>query len=416
MTDISQQTLTMPLGTRVKLSVMMFLQYMMMPVWFNTVVPYVKTLPGGEAWEAWCGALLGLGMLASPLLCMFADRFFNAEKVLALCDFAGAVFLAGCFFAKSPALLFVLLLATTLSYMPTWSLSSAIAMANSTTAAFPHIRVFGSVGWAASAVFSVVGIKCFGLADFDKTAWIFASGALVAALGGLLALLLPATPPKGRGTPLSVVDAFGLKAFILFKKPEFLVFSLLLVGGMVSFQWYMGYNTKYLDEVGFSVLSLSMTQNLGQVGELGFMLLLPFILKKFGYKWSMVLGLSVLALRYACFYGAVRFGVPMLNLGGIMVHGLVFGLLIVGAQMYVDAIAPQEIRNQAQGLIMLLCSGLGALFSVVLFDRVLHACECACAVPGQIGHDWSQPFLLAAGLAAALAVLMAVLFRPKGRV
>ncbi len=401
----------MPLGTRVKLSAMMFLQYMMMPVWFNTVVPYVKTLPGGDAWEAWCGGLMGFGMLASPILCMFADRFLNAEKVLALCNFAGGACLAGCFFAKTPALLFVLLLATTLFYMPTWSLSSAIAMANSTTAAFPHIRVFGSVGWAASAVFAVIGINCFGLADFEKSAWIFASGAFVSVLGGLLALLLPATPPKGRGTPMSVVDAFGLKAFTLFRKPEFLIFSLLLVGGMISFQWYMGYNTKYLDEVKYSVLSLGMTQNLGQVGELGFMLLLPFILKKFGYKWSMVLGLSVLAFRYVCFYGAVSWGVPVLNLGGILLHGLIFGLLIVGAQMYVDAIAPKEIRNQAQGLVMLLSAGVGSLLSVVLFDRVLYTSECL--VNGHAGHDWTKPFLLAAVLAGVLAVVMAALFRPK---
>ena len=409
MSTLPLETLTMPLGTRAKLSAMMFLQYMMMPVWFNTVVPYVKTLPGGGAWELWCGMLMGLGMLASPLLCMFADRFLNAERVLALCNFAGAALLAGCFFAKAPATLFLLLLGLMFCYMPTWSLTSAIAMANSTTAAFPHIRVFGSVGWAASAVFSVVGIRFFGIVDFDKTPWIFASGACVALLGGLLALALPATPPRGRGTPMSVVDAFGLKAFALFRRPDFCVFAVLVTLGMVPFQWYMGYNTKYLDEAGFSYLSL--VQNLGQVGELGLMLLLPFILRKLGYKWSMVLGLAALAVRYACFWGAFRLGWTVLDFGGILVHGLIFGLLIVGAQMYVNVVAPVAIRNQAQGLVMLLTGGVGAVCSSVVFDRILQASE-KTGVNGAVVHDWSQPFLVAFVISVVLTVLMIVLFRP----
>lgn len=406
MTDAANDSLSMPLGTRAKLSAMMFLQYMMLPVWFNTFIPYVRTLAGGEDWVVWCGMLMGLGMLASPLLGMFADRLLNAEKVLAICNFACAGLLSGCFFARSPALLFALLLAVTLVYMPTWSLTAGIAMANSTRAAFPHIRVFGSIGWVCSAVFSVVGIRCCGIADFDKSPWIFASGAVAAALGGALALVLPATPPQGRGRPARVVDAFGLGALILFRKPAFCIFAVLLTLGMVPFQWYMSYNTLYLDASGFRYLSL--TQNLGQVGELGLMLLLPFILRTLGFKWSMVCGLAALAFRYACFYCATRLGWSVLDFGGILMQGLIFGLLIVGAQMYVDAIAPSEIRNQAQGLIMLLTGGIGAMLSVGVFDRVLAASR----LP-EGGYDWSVPFLLALGISLVLVVAMSFCFRPR---
>lgn len=406
MSDISDQSLSMPLSLRIRLSAMMFLQFMTLPVWFNTVIPYVKTLPGGEKWVVWCGMFMGFGMFASTLFGMFADRFLNAEKVFSLCNFTCAGLLAAASFIHDPGILFFTLLAACFVSLPCWSLVSTIALANAPASAFPHIRVFGSLGWVASAVFSIVGINCFGIADFDKSPWIFASGAFVALLCGLLGFILPPTPPKAKGTPMSLVDALGLKALVLFRNPAFAIFALLLVLAMIPFQWYMGYNTTYLDESGFKYLTL--TQNLGQVGELAFMLVLPFILKKCGYKWAMVIGLAALAFRYACFWGSVKFGCPALDFGGILVHGLIFGLLIIGAQMYVDDFAPIELRNQAQGLVMCLTAGVGVFLSVGIFDRVLKANT----LPSG-GHDWAPPYLLALGISIVLTFLMALLFRPS---
>ena len=177
MTDVADQKISMPLGLRIKLSAMMFLQFMTLPVWFNTIIPYVKTLPGGESWTVWCGMFIGFGTLASPLIGMFADRFLNAEKVLALTHLVYAALLSACFFVRTPAVLFTLLLLACFVNMPGWSLTATIAMTHSTPAAFPHIRVFGTLGWVASAVFSVVGISCLGITGFDTSPWIFACAA-----------------------------------------------------------------------------------------------------------------------------------------------------------------------------------------------------------------------------------------------
>ena len=116
----------------VLLSVMMFLQFMMLPVWFVPMFPYVQSLPGGADWALWCGMIMGFGTFTSPLAGMFADRFLNAEKVLAICNFVGAVLLGAAFFATSPAILFFLLLAAMCFYMPTWSLTATIGMAHPT--------------------------------------------------------------------------------------------------------------------------------------------------------------------------------------------------------------------------------------------------------------------------------------------
>lgn len=404
MTDVSAQSLSMPLALRVKLSAMMFLQFMIMPVWFNTFIPYMRTLEGGSEWTVWCGMLMGFGMLVSPLLGMFADRFLNAEKVLAICNFMCAVLLCMCRFVSSPVHLFLLLLAVTIVYMPTWSLVSAMAMANSTPAAFPHIRVFGSIGWICSAVFSVVAIKFLDVGHFDKSSYIFSTAAVVSALAGFLSLAMPPTPPKGKGQPVRVSDAFGLAAFSLFRNRDFFIFGSILVLAMIPFQWYMAYNTMYLDESGFRYLSL--TQNIGQIGELALMLALPFIFRKCGYKWAMVMGLGALALRYVFFLAAVKYGLPAFDICGILMHGVVFGLLIVGAQMYVNTIAPPDLLNQAQGLVMMLTGGIGVFLSVNIFNAVLKSN----AVEGG-RHDWSIPFLVALAIAAVLTLLMALLFK-----
>jgi MFS family permease len=96
--------------TKIKLIVMMFLQYLMLPVWLVPLLPYVQSLDGGSEWVFACGLLMGIGTLASPLVGMFADRFLNAEKVLAICNALVALLLAIAFFVTTPAVLFAALL------------------------------------------------------------------------------------------------------------------------------------------------------------------------------------------------------------------------------------------------------------------------------------------------------------------
>lgn len=392
----------------VKLAVMMFVQFLMLPVWLIPLLPYVQGLEGGKDWVFACGLLMGIGTFASPLVGMFADRFLNAEKVLAICNALTAALLGMAFFVKDPAILFGVMLAAMLVYMPTWSISSAIVLAHAPAATFARIRAIGSIGWVASGLFSVIGVKVFGIGNFDATPWIFASGAAAALLGATIALTLPATPPRAKGMPMSIVDALGLKAFALFRDPTFAAFGFLITLAMVPFCWYVAYNPVYLAESGFSYLTL--TQNLGQVGEIVFMLMVPFIVRKLGYKWALVTGMGAVMFRYAAFLTAVKFGFAAGDFAGILIHGLAFGILCVGAQMYIDGAAPAELKNQAQGLVMLLMNGVGIFLSNIIFDRILGANVIA-ADP--VRHDWTVPYASAFLLAFAIAVAFAVAFNPK---
>ncbi len=390
-----------------KLAGMMFVQNMIFPVWFNTIVPYVRTLPGGDKWVPLCGVLMGIGMFASPVVCMFADRYLDSGKVLALCNFAAALALGAATCVTDPAVLFALLLVSTVFLMPTWSVVAALTMAHLPTSAFPYIRACGSIGWAASAVFSIVAIRWLGIADFETSPLILATAAGVAAFAGLLALAMPPTPPKAKGVPASFADAFGLRAFVLLKDKSFLLLSALILLAMIPFQWYMGYNTLYLAEAKFTYLSL--TQNLGQVAELGFMVLLPFLFKRFSFRGVLLIGLAALVVRYAAFTGAVMTGYHALDFGGILIHGLIFGVLIVAFQMHAAEVAPPELRNQAQGFVMLLTAGLGGFLSVGVFDRLLR--PVAAGAP----HNWSLAYPVALALSFAVLILAALFYRPKAK-
>ena len=376
----------------VVLATMMFLEYMAMPVWFIPMLPYVRSLQGGENWTLWCGLIMGIGTFASPLVGMFADRCLNAERVLAICYFSSAALLAGAFFVTSPALIFVVLLAAMLFYMPTWALTATVAMAHASKDAFPRIRVFGTIGWIVSCVFSLAA-AAGGFKGFDSSPWIFAGGAAVSAAAGLFSFALPKTPPQAKGTPISVGDALGLGALVLLRDKSFRSFAILLLLAMIPFQWYNVYCAAYLKESGYQYLTTTM--NIGQAGEIFFMLLVPLIFRRVGYRRALVLALVVLALRNIFFAVSSAYGFAALDFCGIVVHGLIFGLLVVGAQMFVDEVAPPELRNQAQGLVNLILAGVGVFASNFIFDAILKSSS---------PTPWTTAYVVAIAISLVTAV------------
>lgn len=395
-------------GKMIRLMVMMFIQNMMFPVWFTTVCPYVSTLSEDSLWVVLCGLLIGIGMLASPVVCMVADRFLDSVKVLALCNLLSAGALAVAALMTDPAWIYSCLVVVTVFQMPTWSVAAAIAMAHAPTRSFPYIRACGSIGWACSAVISVVAIKFFGISDFERSNLIFWAGAAVALMGAVTALMMPSTPPKAKGTPMSVADALGLRALVLLKDRQFCILSGVLLLAMIPLQWYMNYCSVYLDEVKFTYLSA--TYNLGTAAELGFMLLLPLMFKKMSFKSIMLIGLGALVFRYACFSAAAISGIRAFDLGAILIHGLIFGIVIVGVQLHAAELAPPELRNQAQGYVMTLSAGVGNLLSVALFGfLVLPLFKVS-----DKQHNWTVPYLISFGLAVLAMILFAVLYKaPK---
>jgi len=348
---------SMSMGVRIKLSMMMFLQFMLFAVWFVQLSSYATQMGIKGTMLSLIVSSMAIGCLASPIVGMIADRHFASQKVLATVNALCAILLFFAAGTTDSTILFILLLGAMLCYMPTWGLTSAIAMANSPAEKFPQIRVFGSIGWVCAG-FIGVGYKYFEI-GFDGTNLPFYYGAALSAVAAALAFTIPHTPPPAKGQPASIVDALGLKAFTLMKDFRFALFIIISTLVMVPFSIYWSYGGLFLKDKGFEMLTFTM--NLGQAAEMLFMLLIPIALKKLGVKWAMVMGLSALVVRYVAFWMGGTQEIEALYYVAILVHGLIFGFFFVGGQIYIDKFAPKEIRGQAQGFIFLMTFGVGLL-------------------------------------------------------
>jgi nucleoside transporter len=389
--------------TRIRLSGMMFLQYLMFAVFWVPLSGYLGELGASDTITWLTLSTMAFGCMVAPIFCMIADRHFASNRVLMLLNVACAVFFFLAARQTDPAKLFKYLLLAMFCYMPTWSLTNAVAMANTPSEKFPQIRVFGSIGWVASGLFSLVAMKVFAAEAFDKTALPLYCGAATAIVAAVINLTLPNTPPPAKGQPASVVDALGLRALTLMKNFNFAAFILLSMLVMIPFTLYFSLGAKFFMSQGFELVTVTM--NWGQFVEMFLMLLVPIALAKFGVKWTIVIGLVALVVRYVALWGGVAQDQTPLYFLAILVHGIIFGFFFVGGQVYVDKKAPPEIRAQAQGLIVLICFGVGMFvgnyFNVSLITWCTSDEVC----------NWSNVFMVTSIISVALLVAFLFLFR-----
>ncbi len=399
---MTEQT-TMSMDVRARLSCMMFLQYMLLPVWFMPLAAYLSNLDL-QAYIPWVMSTQAFGCLASPLIGMFADRHFSSERVLACLNVIAGVLLIVAAQVTSGMIVFICLLVAMLAYMPTWGLTSSIAMSHSPSEKFPQIRVFGSIGWVAAGVFSYVALKVWG-AEIDGTATVFYCGAGVAFLAAVTNLFLPHTPPPAKGQKASIVDVLGLRSFSLFRYPDFTIFVLISILVTVAFSIYWSYLSLFLTDKGFKLLTV--TQNWGQFAEMFFMLLIPMAIARVGLKWAMVIGLIAQLVRYGSFLAGDMLGMDIFYFIAILVHGLIFGFFFVGGQIYVDRRAPKEIRAQAQGFMFLMTFGVGLLIGNFLGDWLIKFYTVDDV------RQWEPVWMWTTVVSAVVVVLFAALFRSK---
>ncbi len=397
----------MSMSVRLRLSMMMFFQFMLFAVFWSQLATYLDKIGVAGLFKALILSSMAIGCLASPIIGMIADRFFPSQKVLAAVNFLGAIFLAIAGLQSNPVTVFVCLLAFMLCYMPTWGLTGAIAMSHSPSDKFPQIRVFGSIGWWASGVFSLVAIKLLNRPGFDGTATPLFCGAAVSIVSALLALTLPNTAPPAKGQPMSVMDALGLRALSLMKDRNFAVFILVSFLAMIPFTIYWSYCSVFLEAQGFKYITITM--NWGQFAEMFLMLMVTVALTKMGVKWAMAIGLLALVLRYVAFYLGGAFGIDALYFVGILVHGIIFGFFFVGGQIYIARKAPKEIQAQAQGFIFLVTFGLGLLVGNFVNGALID--HYTTTINSVKAYDWQTIWAITTGITVVLLVLFLLLFK-----
>ena len=392
----------MPLSDRIRLSFMMFLNYIIWGSWYVTIGTYLTATLKFTGTET--GAIFGTAALASMISPFFvglvADRYFASERVLAVLHLLGAGLLYLVTLQTTFGSVYGIMFAYCLCYFPTVSLTNSITLQNIKDPGrdFPLIRVFATLGW----IFIGVIIGKLGV-EASHTQFLIAAGASV--LMAMFSFLLPHTPPPNKGQAVTMRQILGLDALVILKDPSFLVFVIASILACIPLTFYFSFTNAYLNEMHVDNAAGKMA--LGQGSEVVLMLLMPFIFRRVSVKIILLLGLASWTARYALLaYGNPDAGMWMFY-SAILLHGICYDFFFMTGQLYTDQQAPANLRGAAQGLIIFLTYGVGMFIGSMLSGTAVD--YFTKTVNGVALRDW-QSFWLTSSAGAFVILLMIALF------
>lgn len=414
---------------KTRLTIMNFLEFAAWGAYLTSMGAYLSKAGLGTDIGNYY-AIQGVVSIFMPaLMGIVADRWVQAQRLLAFCHFMAAVFMglatwigvsAGDGEVNGTAL-FAAYSMSVAFYMPTLALSNSVAYTAldkaglDTVKAFPPIRVFGTVGFICAMIF-------VDFTGFQNTAMQYAvSGIISLALAGY-ALTLPSCPTGKKGDKQSLAEAFGLKAFTLFKDKKmayFFIFSFLLG---VSLQITNGYANPYIQSFGenpayqgmYFVEHSNLLVSLSQMSETLCILLIPFFLKRFGIKKVMLIAMFAWVGRFGFFgLGNPGSGVWLFFLSCI-VYGVAFDFFNVSGSLFVDKETDVSIRSSAQGLFMLMTNGLGATLGSLGAKAIInHYVYAEGLSVTEQAAGWQTSWYIFAAYAAIVGIAFAILFDYK---
>lgn len=418
-------------GISIRLIIMNFLQYAIWGAYLTSMGSYLVNIGLGAKIGIFY-AMQGIVSIFMPaIIGIIADKYIQAQKVLGLCHgIAGLAMIAAGYYglvagdSVNFATLFSLYSISVAFYMPTIALSNSVAYSGlekfgmDTVKDFPPIRVFGTVGFICSMLF--VNFMSIDGVQFQLSYNQFFTSGVIGLVLAAYAFTLPACPVAKGGESKSVAEAFGLKAFALFKKKDmaiFFIFSMLLG---VSLQITNGFANPFITHFkeipeyanAWGAQNANALISLSQLSETLCILLIPFAMKFFGIKKVMLIAMFAWVFRFGLFgAGNPGSGVWMFVLS-CLVYGVAFDFFNISGSLYVNMKTDEKIRSSAQGLFMLMTNGIGATIGTLGAQEIVNK-----FVYNAVEPSWSTAWYIFAAYALVVGVLFMILFKdPKKQV
>ncbi len=442
---------TGPHGPRIRLSLMMFFQFFIWGAWYELNFGYLPSLGFNVTWQQpmILGAFNLAALVALFFSTQFADRNFAAEKFLAFSHLIGGLAMLGLFWVERGWItnvgdvevnltfwtFFLLMLVHSLFYVPTISITNSIAFANlrDPKRDFGLIRVWGTIGWIVASwpfIFILVdwakvpeygSIPFFdwlgealgtGKKDEDfrqASRYIFLVAGVASLVLAVFSLALPHTPPR-RAT--AGADRYAwLKAMKLLRYPFVLVLFIVTFLDAAVHQTFFFWTERYLTgQIGIESNWATPVMKIGQVAEIITMIFLGLVLRKMGWRMTMVVGILGHAARFAVF---AYYPEPWAAISINVVHGICYAFFFATVYIFVDEFFPKDSRSSAQGLFNFLILGIGPFLANFFSPGLGKQYATALDAKGQpTSFDFQAIFQYPLVTALAAALMLLLLFHP----
>ena len=408
------------MNLKIRLTVMNFLEFAVWGAYLTCMGIYLGNIGMGTHIGTFY-AVQGIVSIFMPaVMGIIADRWIQAQRLMGFCHLLAGLFMFGTAWYGYQAghnanftTLFLLYSLSVAFYMPTLALTNSVAYSALTQAgldtvkAFPPIRVFGTIGFICTMWFvDIMGYK--------STQMQFVVSGVLSILLFLYSFTLPKCAVCKTGQKKSLVDAFGLKAFALFKQKKMAIFFIcsMLLG--VSLQITNGFATPFIESFKsipeyagtFGVKYPVILYSISQISETLCILMIPFFMKRYGIKNVMLIAMFAWVLRF----GLLGLGNPgsgvWMFITSMIIYGVAFDFFNISGSLFVDKATDPSIRSSAQGLFMLMTNGIGATVGSFAAQAVVDSHTTAGIT------TWPSCWFTFASYALLVCVSFALMFRP----
>lgn len=398
------------MSAKTRLGVMMFLQYAIWGAWAPVLSAYLLNDLGFSGFQVSAiYALLPLATILSPFIGgQLADRYLSSERLIAFLQLTGGVLLLVAARTTSFGAMAWVMFLYCLMYAPTLALTNSVAMMNleDSEKEFGSIRVWGTIGWIAAGL----ALSGWRTAGGENEALMMGGDMLFLAgvasiVMSLQAFTLPHTPPRKEGVrPWAFLEALRMlrgKHFAVFMGITFVVSTEL------EFFYILTAPFLQSDAIGVSQAHLPAVMTIAQSAEIFVMAFgLSWALKRYGMRRTLAIGVVAWPIRYVIF---AMGGPAWLVIASMALHGFCYVFFFVAAFIYVDKVAPPDVRASAQSLIAIVALGLGRFLGSFFAGGVRDF------FTTEAGTNWTGVFLVPCVLTALCAVAFLLFFRDEPR-